>query len=954
MADFTVFSSSDSPGDTGQGTNGFGTLRQGFNYLAATNGGKVRFASNLGNSPTFASTASLGMVSGVTYDLEVASSFFVSIANALSGAGSLTKSGAGTVILTGANSYAGTTTVAAGTLRLSGSLGNTNINVGAGATFWVQAAGSSASQSRYMILEGTASNPAVAIFQSTGTFSSDTLQVGVFGNGSVSHSSGRVTTDNRITLGAEVAGNGGYTVSGGEIFTARLTIGERGAGVFQQTGGSVSATTYEMTLGLYASASGRYYLSGGTLSTNAVVIGDTGYGAFYQSGGALNAGGAILTLGRNRLSGSDRSNALYSMSDGALTTARTQVSDGNSDATFTHTGGLHSTNTLSLNGAFSSGTTATYTLGGGAGSSAVLATRNVTRGSADGGSSQGVGVFHFNGGLLQARINTTVFFQGLSVADVQVGGARIDTAGFNVTLLQALVTGVTGGPDGGLTKLGAGALTLSGASTYSGSTMVVAGVLVLNGSVTSALEVGAGATLRGKGQTSQGVAVLAGATFKPGDPLGSFTSAALAVAGSFIAVVGADVAGFGQAVVTGSGSGAVTLSGVLSVDYTGGSPGFNLGSSLRIINNTGAAPISGAFSNAPEGTIIGSSAGYAFRVSYVGGDGNDVTLTEVAGVYGTPAADTLTGTSAADTIYGFDGADTLSGGFGADVVNGGLGADVLYGNQDDDVLFGNQDNDILYGGQGADIAYGGQGDDVLYGNIGDDALYGNLGNDTLNGGVGVNVLDGADGIDTADYSDAASGVIVSLLLAGSAQATGNSSDTLLAIESLTGSAFADTLTGDANANVLSGGFGADTLSGGLGADILYGNQDNDILYGNQDNDVLYGGQGNDTLYGGQGDDVLQGGAGADILYGNLGADRFVYAAAGDSPVTGVDVIADFLSGTDKIDLRLIHTGGASDSFTLAPGPGGITTLDVDLGANGSIDLRVTIIGTAVTGDVIWT
>jgi hypothetical protein len=67
---------------------------------------------------------------------------------------------------------------------------------------------------------------------------------------------------------------------------------------------------------------------------------------------------------------------------------------------------------------------------------------------------------------------------------------------------------------------------------------------------------------------------------------------------------------------------------------------------------------------------------------------------------------------------------------------------------------------------------------------------------------------------------AGAGVKASLALA-TAQATGGSgSDTLLNIENLTGSAYADTLTGNAGNNVLNGGGGADILNGDDGDDTL--------------------------------------------------------------------------------------------------------------------------------------
>jgi serralysin len=65
------------------------------------------------------------------------------------------------------------------------------------------------------------------------------------------------------------------------------------------------------------------------------------------------------------------------------------------------------------------------------------------------------------------------------------------------------------------------------------------------------------------------------------------------------------------------------------------------------------------------------------------------------------------------------------------------------------------------------------------------------------------------------------GVSVSLALT-TAQATGGSgSDTLIAIENLTGSNNNDNLTGNSAANSLSGGAGVDTMAGGDGSDTYY-------------------------------------------------------------------------------------------------------------------------------------
>ncbi len=104
--------------------------------------------------------------------------------------------------------------------------------------------------------------------------------------------------------------------------------------------------------------------------------------------------------------------------------------------------------------------------------------------------------FNFNGGILRARNDNPTFFEGLSEANVQAGGANIDDGGFAITLNQPLLNG---GGGGGLTKLGVGTLTLGGISTYTGNTVVSNGTLVINAtslSGSSAVVVNSGGALK--------------------------------------------------------------------------------------------------------------------------------------------------------------------------------------------------------------------------------------------------------------------------------------------------------------------------------------------------------------------------------------------------------------------------------------------------------------------------
>ncbi len=114
--------------------------------------------------------------------------------------------------------------------------------------------------------------------------------------------------------------------------------------------------------------------------------------------------------------------------------------------------------------------------------------------------------FAFNGGTLAAGASTATFMQGLSAATVGVGGATVDTRGFDVTVVQPLLhdSSLAGAADGGLTKAGPGTLTLAGAAAYSGPTAVSAGTL--------ALAAGAAGTAPAVRTLAGGLTVAAGAT----------------------------------------------------------------------------------------------------------------------------------------------------------------------------------------------------------------------------------------------------------------------------------------------------------------------------------------------------------------------------------------------------------------------------------------------------------
>ena len=331
-----------------------------------------------------------------------------------------------------------------------------------------------------------------------------------------------------------------------------------------------------------------------------------------------------------------------------------------------------------------------------------------------------------------------------------------------------------------------------------------------------------------------------------------------------------------------------------------------------------------------------------------------------------------------------------TGGFTAFNFDGFIGNLTLTGiGALNETITGATGNDILSGGDGNDTLIGLAGDDTLDGGNGDDILDGGTGNDVLRGGAGNDTLTGGAGIDVASYKDATAGVTVNLSVAG-AQATGGAgTDTLSGIENLLGSAFNDTLTGDAGQNRIAGGAGDDFIDGGVGADTLLGNAGNDTfvvdnagdsvteLFGegtdtvlasisytlgdNVENLTLTGaarkGTGNDlaniivgnasanTLNGGVGDDRLNGGAGNDTLIGGAGADKFVFAVG-----TGQDVVADFVSGTDKLVLSAFFSSFSQvQAATQNDGSGNAV---INLGNGDSVTLTGVSSSQLQSGDVI--
>jgi Ca2+-binding RTX toxin-like protein len=331
------------------------------------------------------------------------------------------------------------------------------------------------------------------------------------------------------------------------------------------------------------------------------------------------------------------------------------------------------------------------------------------------------------------------------------------------------------------------------------------------------------------------------------------------------------------------------------------------------------------------------------------------------------------------------------------IINGTPGDDGLVGTSGDDTINGFAGNDVELGRGGNDTLNGDDGHDLLRGGDGDDSLNGGSGDDYLRGGEGNDVLDGGDGFDRAAFTvlvdnpaigetGVQTGATVDLNIQGVAQDTGHGMDTLIGIENVSGTAYADTLIGDANNNWIWGEGGDDNLQGGDGNDLVETDAGNSLLDGGAGNDTagfqgsdtftsgvtvslalqgsaqtvaagssmtltnfenltgslhddnLSGDAGDNVLAGNSGNDALAGGAGNDTLYGDgsIAADTHDLGYSG--PVTTTDDVASAggVDGNDVLDGGagddVMNGGGGNDTASFASWSEAVT---VGLGTGGN-------------------
>ncbi|CAN5621201.1 hypothetical protein BH09VER1_BH09VER1_13680 [soil metagenome] len=435
------------------------------NSALLINGGTMRYGA------AFDTLRGFGIgTGGATLDTN---GFNVFLTNSATGAGALTKIGAGTLTLTGSNSYAGITTISSGTLQ-----------VGDGANDGTLGGGK------------VVNNGALVITRAQ----SGTVTNAIEGKGSLSQ-----TGPGTLTLAGANSYTGGTMMTQGGIKLGNAKALGSTSGSLALLGGTLDLNGFNLTVGSLTGRSAALITSGGlntsTLTTSSAISGTyagsmangsgvlalvkLGSGTLTLSGSSSFTGGTTLTAGGLNINNANAlgngtltikgAAALDNTSGAAMTLSTNNLQSWNSNFTFRGSDNLNlgtgavvinntrtimvSSNTLTVGGVISA-LNAKYGLTKTGTGTLLLLNNNTFAGQTTA-----------NGGLLQIGNGGT----NGSIASSRLSVASSSQIAFNRSDNIAEGGAIAGA--GSVRQMGSGTLTLTGVNSFTGGTVIDTGAI---------------------------------------------------------------------------------------------------------------------------------------------------------------------------------------------------------------------------------------------------------------------------------------------------------------------------------------------------------------------------------------------------------------------------------------------------------------------------------------------
>jgi autotransporter-associated beta strand protein len=545
----------------------------------------------------------------------------VEVTGAISGAGAITKTGPQQLLFDSANSYAGTTQINQGVLRLLGTgtlgaIGSANGTVIAkGATLSIEGAptsaetftisGSGFGDGAIVATHGTANGPkltgpvilaadaTIGVTSATGEANALEISGAISGNFAL-HKTGGGTL---LLSNPNNSFGGGLTIEGGILRLGAANVIPDKDVLAISPGAVFDLNNFDERLGGLSAGAGTINLGSGTLTVGggALGFGGTFDGSITGTGGLaidIAASQAFAGALPNTYTGPTSVNigSLFLDKDPGVTAIPGDLFIGNQSGSSSGVVGAGNDDQFSPTSNVTIGPSATLDLG----------TSNQTIAS----------------------------LAGQRGAELRLGGGTLTIAGDKSTAYDSSIDGT-----GSIIKKGSGTLTLGAPGTLSGNfggTMsVVSGTLVLNEGRPGTAAQLFGGTLAGSGPIGTlnvpGAGTIApGATTTQGTPAIFYTGDATLNDRTTLSL---DLTGLNPGTENDQlgVKGTVTL-GNATLDLKL-APGFApaAGQSFVLVNNDGTDAVSGTFSGLPEGAYFVLN-GQTFRITYAGGTGNDVVL----------------------------------------------------------------------------------------------------------------------------------------------------------------------------------------------------------------------------------------------------------------------------------------------------------------------------------------